>query len=194
MLYELIGVVRPGNIAEVKEIIRTTGSLLLSANKTALPSPYTSTTSPSSTSPSTPSTSTPSTTTSPTPSSTIHALSNWGPFTLPRPVLSHQSTYRKGHYFVLRFSSSIPTQHLLRRTLGLDPRMIRFSIVKVGDTKGKGGVVGGMMRGSVSGAVRGDGGGKRGGIGDIRWNARDEERGEAERGLLGLGRLEGLTS
>jgi small subunit ribosomal protein S6 len=41
-----------------------------------------------------------------------------------------------GHYFVMQFDSSIPVQNEIRRTLGLDPRMIRFSILKVGDKLG----------------------------------------------------------
>jgi small subunit ribosomal protein S6 len=32
----------------------------------------------------------------------------------------------------MRFDSSARTQHAVRRTLGLDPRMIRFSVVKMG--------------------------------------------------------------
>ena len=33
----------------------------------------------------------------------------------------------------MRFDSSGPVQAAVRRTLGLDPRMIRFSVVKLGD-------------------------------------------------------------
>lgn len=40
--------------------------------------------------------------------------------------------YHQGHYFILRFDSSAKTQHAVRRTLGLDPRMIRYSVVKMG--------------------------------------------------------------
>jgi small subunit ribosomal protein S6 len=36
----------------------------------------------------------------------------------------------------MQFDSSIPVQNEIRRTLGLDPRMIRFSILKVGDKLG----------------------------------------------------------
>ena len=32
----------------------------------------------------------------------------------------------------MRFDSSSRTQHAVRRTLGLDPRMIRYSVVKMG--------------------------------------------------------------
>ena len=33
----------------------------------------------------------------------------------------------------MRFDSSAATQDMVRRTLSLDPRMIRFSVVKLGD-------------------------------------------------------------
>ena len=32
----------------------------------------------------------------------------------------------------MRFDSSAKTQHAVKRTLGLDPRLIRYSIVKMG--------------------------------------------------------------
>lgn len=45
----------------------------------------------------------------------------------------------------MRFDSSGPVQQSIRRTLGLDPRMIRFSVVKLGekleDVKGVEGAV-----------------------------------------------------
>lgn len=33
----------------------------------------------------------------------------------------------------MRFDASGPVQMAVRRTLGLDPRMVRFSVVKLGD-------------------------------------------------------------
>jgi small subunit ribosomal protein S6 len=35
----------------------------------------------------------------------------------------------------MRYDSSSKTQDLVRRTLGLDPRMVKFSSVKLGDGK-----------------------------------------------------------
>lgn len=32
----------------------------------------------------------------------------------------------------MRFDASARTQHAVRRTMGLDPRMIRYSVVKMG--------------------------------------------------------------
>ncbi|GAB7365450.1 hypothetical protein MBLNU230_g6523t1 [Neophaeotheca triangularis] len=98
MLYELIGVARPGrSINEIKEITRTTGNIVLSSG------------------------------------GVVRGLTNWGTFLLPRPARKQGATYHRGQYFILRFDSSAKTQHAVRRTLGLDPRMIRYSVVKMGD-------------------------------------------------------------
>ncbi|WPH01973.1 Hypothetical protein R9X50_00482700 [Acrodontium crateriforme] len=97
MLYELIGVVRPGrNISEIKEIAKTTGNLVLQSG------------------------------------GVVRGITNWGTFLLPKPARKQGATYHQGHYFILRFDSSARTQHAVRRTLGLDPRMIRYSVVKMG--------------------------------------------------------------
>lgn len=32
----------------------------------------------------------------------------------------------------MRFDSSAQTQHVVQRTLGLDPRLLRYSVVKMG--------------------------------------------------------------
>lgn len=97
MLYELIAVVRPGNIAEVRDIARTSGNLILRSG------------------------------------GVIRGLTNWGTFTLPKRTRKHQAIYTSGHYFLMRFDSSSHAQDELKKTLGLDPRMIRFSSVKLGD-------------------------------------------------------------
>jgi small subunit ribosomal protein S6 len=62
----------------------------------------------------------------------VRGITNWGTFLLPKPVRKAGTLYHQGHYFILRFDSSAKTQHAVRRTLGLDPRMIRFSLVKMG--------------------------------------------------------------
>lgn len=64
----------------------------------------------------------------------VRGITNWGTFTLPNPARKRGATYREGHYFIVRFDSGAKTQHAVRRTLGLDPRMIRYSIVKMGST------------------------------------------------------------
>ncbi|KAI4718345.1 hypothetical protein E4T48_05391 [Aureobasidium sp. EXF-10727] len=98
MLYELIGVVRPGNLAEVREIAKTTGNIVLNAG------------------------------------GVVRGITNWGVFHLPKPMRKNTVTHNTGHYFVVRFDSSARTQHAVRRTLGLDPRMLRYSVVKMGGT------------------------------------------------------------
>lgn len=62
----------------------------------------------------------------------VRGLTNWGTFLLPKPARKQGATYHNGHYFIMRFDSSAKTQHAVKRTLGLDPRMIRYSMVKVG--------------------------------------------------------------
>ena len=63
----------------------------------------------------------------------VRGYTNWGTFRLPRTTTKHQARYKEGHHFIMRFDASGPVQASVRRTLGLDPRMIRFSVVKLGD-------------------------------------------------------------
>ncbi len=92
--------VRTGNVNYVKDIARSTGSLILSRT------------------------------------GTIRNLANWGVFDLPRPTVKYQTQHHKGHYFCMTFDSSASVQTEVRRQLGLNPHMIRFSVVKVGDKLG----------------------------------------------------------
>ena len=62
----------------------------------------------------------------------VRGYTNWGPFRLPKPTTKHQARHAEGYHFIVRFDSSAPVQKAIRRTLGLDPRMIRFSVVKLG--------------------------------------------------------------
>ncbi|EAW07636.1 mitochondrial 37S ribosomal protein bS6m [Aspergillus clavatus NRRL 1] len=97
MLYELIAVVRPGSLNEVREIARNAGIQVLRSG------------------------------------GVVRGYTNWGTFRLPKPTTKHQARYTDGHHFIMRFDASGPVQSAVRRTLGLDPRMIRFSVVKLGD-------------------------------------------------------------
>ena len=63
----------------------------------------------------------------------VRGYTNWGSFRLPRVTTKHQARYTEGHHFIMRFDSSGSVQSSIRRTLGLDPRMINFSVVKLGD-------------------------------------------------------------
>ncbi|KIW00003.1 ribosomal protein S6 [Verruconis gallopava] len=117
MLYEVIATVRPHSIAEVKDIARTAGNLILQNG------------------------------------GVIRGFTNWGVMALPKPLpnrsasisnssnrtadpysanLSNKHTI--GHYFIMRFDSSAHAQHTLRKTWAGDPRLLRFSVVKLGDT------------------------------------------------------------
>lgn len=51
---------------------------------------------------------------------------------LPKRIRKHQASYTQGHYFVMRFDGGVKAQNSVRVTLGLDPRLIRFSVVKLG--------------------------------------------------------------
>jgi small subunit ribosomal protein S6 len=63
----------------------------------------------------------------------VRGYSNWGTFLLPKPAKKLQSTHQYGHHFIMRFDASARAQHALRRTMSLDPRLIRYSVVKMGE-------------------------------------------------------------
>lgn len=62
----------------------------------------------------------------------VRGVSNWGTFLLPKPAKKLQTTHHYGHHFIMRFDASARAQHALRRTMSLDPRLIRYSVVKMG--------------------------------------------------------------
>ena len=72
----------------------------------------------------------------------IRSLQNWGPFLLPRKTRVHQMTHSSGQYFIMRFDSSAQAQQMVKRTLGLDPRMVKFTVLKLGRTLEEVGKVG----------------------------------------------------
>lgn len=63
----------------------------------------------------------------------VRGVTNWGTFLLPKPAKKLQTTHHVGHHFIMRFDASARTQHALRRTMSLDPRLIRYSVVKMGE-------------------------------------------------------------
>lgn len=65
----------------------------------------------------------------------IRGLSNWGVFSLPKPVSIHQMKHTHGHYFVMRYDASTKVHQDVRSTLRFEPRMIRSAHVKLGDGK-----------------------------------------------------------
>ena len=51
---------------------------------------------------------------------------------LPRRIKKYQAFHDTGHYFIMRFDASVKTQHNVRQTMGLDPRLLRYSLTKMG--------------------------------------------------------------
>jgi small subunit ribosomal protein S6 len=64
----------------------------------------------------------------------VRSLENWGECLLPKRISHFGQKQHTGHYFLMTFDSTISTQSLIRKTLGLDPRMMRFGVVKKGTT------------------------------------------------------------
>lgn len=62
----------------------------------------------------------------------VRGYTNWGSLLLPARAKKHQATHHFGHYFIMRFDSSGKTQQVVRTTLGLDPRMVKFSVIQLG--------------------------------------------------------------
>ncbi|KAL8935700.1 MAG: hypothetical protein Q9211_004565 [Gyalolechia sp. 1 TL-2023] len=91
----MIAVVRPGNIAEVKDIALKAGTVLLQNG------------------------------------GVIRSLTNWGPFLLTKPIKKHQRKHDSGHHFILRFDASPQVQEKVRKTIAIDPRMIRCGVVRM---------------------------------------------------------------
>ncbi|KYK56612.1 37S ribosomal protein Mrp17 [Drechmeria coniospora] len=132
MLYELIAIVRPGNLTEVKEYVHHQFHqfhVLPDTPQTALgiqdthADPYLIRI-------------------AQTVGSlvlknggVVRGLSNWGVFSLPKPVSVHQMKHTHGHYFAMRYDASTKVHSELRSTLRLEPRMIRAAHVKLGDGK-----------------------------------------------------------
>ncbi|RPA72771.1 ribosomal protein S6 [Ascobolus immersus RN42] len=81
----------------------------------------------------------------------IRGLTNWGKQLLPKRVKKNQATYVDGHYFVMRFDAGVEAQRLVRNTLGLDPRVVRFSVVRMDNGAGLRGMsgVGGRVWGGA---------------------------------------------
>lgn len=134
MLYELIGVVCRGAFASINTILthfpRSVPAAASTRSKSTLPSR------PPPPPPYTPNTSSRIARTAGnqvlTAGGVVRGITNWGTFLLPKPARKQGATYHNGHYFIMRFDSSAKTQHAVKRTLGLDPRLIRYSMVKVG--------------------------------------------------------------
>ncbi|OLL26506.1 37S ribosomal protein MRP17, mitochondrial [Neolecta irregularis DAH-3] len=58
---------------------------------------------------------------------------NWGVLQLPKQIRRHQQRHDWGQYFLMFFDSSPWTQMEIDRTLNLDPRIVRHTVIKIGD-------------------------------------------------------------
>ncbi|KAK6333446.1 hypothetical protein TWF718_011257 [Orbilia javanica] len=65
----------------------------------------------------------------------VRGINNWDTTFLPKKIRKHQATHTQGHYFLMRFDCDPATQKIVRETLGVDPRMLKFSVVKMGQGK-----------------------------------------------------------
>ena len=68
----------------------------------------------------------------------VRGITNWGTFLLTKPVRRNQAKHVDGQHFVMRFDCSPSTQEAVKKMLGLDPRMVKFGVVKLGDGTLKG--------------------------------------------------------
>lgn len=64
----------------------------------------------------------------------IRGITNWGPYLLAKPKVRSQVLHDSGHHFIMRFDCSPKTQELVRKTVAIDPRMLRCGVVKLGST------------------------------------------------------------
>lgn len=63
----------------------------------------------------------------------IREFKNWGNLILPKKIKKHQQIHYKGHHWTMLFDSNPHTQLEINKILKLDPRVIRYSIVKLGN-------------------------------------------------------------
>ena len=62
----------------------------------------------------------------------IRGIVNMGVMQLPQRMKSFKASYIEGHYFLLRFYSGPYVIRDIKRVLKMDPRLIRYNVVKLG--------------------------------------------------------------
>ena len=62
----------------------------------------------------------------------MRGLTNWGPYLLNKPTKKNQLRHDSGHHFILRFDASPAVQELVKKTVAVDPRMVRCGVVRMG--------------------------------------------------------------
>ena len=63
----------------------------------------------------------------------IRNIVNMGVLQLPQRMKAHSAQHFEGHYFLMRFYSGPYVLRDIARHLKMDPRMIRHSVVKLGE-------------------------------------------------------------
>ncbi|KAL7749377.1 hypothetical protein RI367_005248 [Sorochytrium milnesiophthora] len=63
----------------------------------------------------------------------VRSLENMGERDLPYRMKAHQEYQERGHYFAVRFDAAPELLPVLSRQMQLDNRVIRHTIIKVGD-------------------------------------------------------------
>lgn len=64
----------------------------------------------------------------------VRGITNWGTFLLTKPKVRTQVLQDSGHHFIMRFDCSPEAQYLVRKTIAVDPRVLRCGVVKMGAT------------------------------------------------------------
>lgn len=68
----------------------------------------------------------------------IRGITNWGVSQLHNGARGKtgKTTHHAGHWFIMRFDASSQTQHNIRRLMGLEPRLLRCTVVRMGHKLG----------------------------------------------------------
>ncbi|CCG83903.1 protein of unknown function [Taphrina deformans PYCC 5710] len=63
----------------------------------------------------------------------VRSIEDWGHRVLPKPIKKYQSKHDEARYFLMRFDTNPRVQKDLSLTIKLDPRVLRHSVVKLGE-------------------------------------------------------------
>jgi len=63
----------------------------------------------------------------------VRSIHSWGTCRLPQRMRRHQQYYEKGDYWTMHFDTSPRTLHSLNSIMRGDPRVIRWTMLKLGE-------------------------------------------------------------
>ena len=63
----------------------------------------------------------------------IRSVANWGQSLLSAPVRRNMQRHEFGHHTVMRFDCAPGTQAAVKKMLMVDPRVIKWTLVRLGD-------------------------------------------------------------